>query len=328
MKIVWVHSFNQKENQNAGIFMFQLLEEMRAKGFDIKEVYTGKINVFSFFKVYRYLLKETHNHDLIHAQYGSGCGLLTSLLPGKKILTLRGSDWYITKKVTSWREFLHTRLAVGMTKFSLSRFASIITMSNKMSAEISKISKTFKVFTLMDGIDLDKFSIRTRSEARLALGCENDQNPWVLFSSVAEKNSLKRFHLAHEAFLLAKKQIPNLQLKFMNGVSHHMVPNYVAASDVILLTSTHEGWPNIIKEGLSMNIPFVATDVSDLREIANAENTCTVVEEHKESMMVEQLAQGIIKSINSSEKPHLRKYTESMGMDAITKSLIKIYQNI
>lgn len=328
MRVVWVHSFDRNSNQNSGVFMFQLLDHLRQKGWDIKEVYTGKIGLFSFFKVLRHLSKETKGYDVVHAQYGSGCGLVTSFLKGKKLLTLRGSDWYVSKKVNSFKEYIHTRLAVGMTKMSLRKYNAIITMSKKMTAELKKTSSKKKIYTVMDGIDLIKFASRSRNSARQSLGQDKDSNPWVLFSSVAENNPLKRFNLANAAYEMAKREIPNLNLKFMNGISHDKVPDFVASSNVVLLTSTHEGWPNIIKEGLSLNIPFVSTDVSDLKEIAKNEETCTVVAEDDENVMIENLAKGIVKAINFTDEYDLRKYTHEMDMNFISEELIKIYQNL
>ena len=90
MKIAWVHSFDKKANKNAGVFMFQLLEDISKKGFIVDEFYTGKINLFSIIPVFFKLRRKLKNYDLIHAQYGSGCGLVVSFLTGPKILTLRG----------------------------------------------------------------------------------------------------------------------------------------------------------------------------------------------------------------------------------------------
>jgi glycosyltransferase involved in cell wall biosynthesis len=49
-------------------------------------------------------------------------------------------------------------------------------------------------------------------------------------------------------------------------VAHDEVPIWLNASDVILLTSLHEGSPNIIKEALACNLPVVSLDVGDVRE--------------------------------------------------------------
>lgn len=330
MKVVWIHSFDRKANQNAGVFMFQLMDALKSRGVEIDELYTGKITLFNLISKIRHYRELTKKYDIIHAQYGSGCGLLTSFLKGKKILTLRGSDWYVSKNSDSIFSYIHTRLAVLMTKLSLYKYDRIITMSNKMALEIKQSFPRVKIETIMDGIDLNKFSPKIRKEERSKIDKPDDSTPWVLFSSVAEKNPLKRFDLAQKAFSLAKEEMPNLQLKFMNGVSHENVPGFIACCDVILLTSTHEGWPNIIKEGLALNIPFVSTNVSDLKNISKYEESCTVVEENKnEEIMVSELSQGIIKAIQikNSNILDFSKYTLSMSMHNAVNQIIEVYQS-
>lgn len=330
IKVVWIHSFDRNANKNAGVFMFQLMDALKTKGILIDEIYTGKITLFNLIPSALKLRKVTTSYDIIHAQYGSGCGLLGAFLSGYKILTLRGSDWYISKKNDSVFSYIHTRLAVLMTRVSLYRYDRIITMSDRMTEEVVKLYPNFSVCTIMDGIDLNKFAPKIRSEEREKIDASVDGSPWVLFSSVAEKNPLKRFDLAQSAFLLAKKEIPNLKLKFMNGVSHENVPSFIACSNVILLTSTHEGWPNIIKEGLALNVPFVSTNVSDLKQISNLEESCTVVDENKnEEIMAAELSLGILKAIKvqSSKAIDFSKLTLPMGMEAIVEKIITIYES-
>ncbi len=332
MKVVWIHSFDREANKNAGVFMFQLMDALKSRGIAIDELYTGKITLFNLISKIRHFRVLTSKYDIIHAQYGSGCGLLTSFLRGKKILTLRGSDWYVSKKSDSFFSYIHTRLAVLMTKLSLYNYDRIITMSNRMTSEIQKSFPNLKIEIdcIMDGIDLNKFSPKIKKAERSKIDEYDDSAPWILFSSVAEKNPLKRFDLAQKAFLLAKKELPDLQLKFMNGISHDNVPGFIACCDVILLTSTHEGWPNIIKEGLALNIPFVSTNVSDLKSISLYEESCTVVEENKdEEIMVSELSQGIIKAIQVKNTKILdfNKYTSSMNMHIIVNQIIKVYHS-
>jgi teichuronic acid biosynthesis glycosyltransferase TuaC len=49
-------------------------------------------------------------------------------------------------------------------------------------------------------------------------------------------------------------------------VPHEEVPIWLNASNVVLLTSLHEGSPNVVKEALACNIPVVSVDVGDVRE--------------------------------------------------------------
>jgi len=52
----------------------------------------------------------------------------------------------------------------------------------------------------------------------------------------------------------------------LRGVPHLQVPVWLNAADVMLLTSLHEGSPNIIKEALACNVPVVSVDVGDVGE--------------------------------------------------------------
>jgi glycosyltransferase involved in cell wall biosynthesis len=52
----------------------------------------------------------------------------------------------------------------------------------------------------------------------------------------------------------------------LRGVSHTDVPIWLNASNVVLITSLHEGSPNIVKEALACNVPVVSVDVGDVKE--------------------------------------------------------------
>ena len=112
-------------------------------------------------------------------------------------------------------------------------------------------------------------------------------------------------------------------MKVLTGIPHDKVPFYINASDVILLTSVHEGWPNIIKEGLSCNVPFVSTDVSDLRTIALDAANCFV-----EDADPQKLADSLIESLKIGKVVNLRQFVEFSEMKKIAKRLIALYQEI
>ncbi len=54
--------------------------------------------------------------------------------------------------------------------------------------------------------------------------------------------------------------------------------------DVLILTSVYEGWPNVVKEMLAMDKPFVRTKVSDLEAIASQTNSCFVCEDYPQEL--------------------------------------------
>jgi glycosyltransferase involved in cell wall biosynthesis len=56
------------------------------------------------------------------------------------------------------------------------------------------------------------------------------------------------------------------ELHYLRGVPHNKVPVWLNAGDVLLVTSSQEGSPNIVKEALACNLPVVSVDVGDVPE--------------------------------------------------------------
>ena len=77
---------------------------------------------------------------------------------------------------------------------------------------------------------------------------------------------VKRPELARAATEYLERKHGSVQFHILSGVSNQEVPIWLNASDVVLLTSRHEGSPNIIKEALACNLPVVSIDVGDVRE--------------------------------------------------------------
>ncbi len=322
IRVAWVHSF-KPSIIGSGSFMHELHASLSKT--DIKPVMIGLGNLSSPLRIpfaFRQLKYETHDFDIIHAQYGSACGFLVSYLEKPKLLTLRGSDWY-GYIGDSFLSSIRSNVAPLLTRLSLSRFHRIVTVSNKIKYEVSNNIPKKIICVLPSGIDLNLFRPLDRMQARRRMGYPNDKSPWVLFSSVTKHNPLKRPQLAMEAVKIAKQTIPDIKLMTMTNIPRKDVPSFVAACNVILLTSTHEGWPNVIKEGLACNIPFVSTDVSDLRSIADVENSCYVTEPSPEA-----LAKCLIRSIRDSSRVNLAHYVASMEINLIAEKLNKVYKEL
>lgn len=324
MKVAWIHSFPPNK-VSSGIFMHQLAEEIKNQGVDITMIYAGSLkNLGKLASNVRRIKTELVGYDIVHAQYGSGCGFFASQLKGPKLLTICGSDWYGSGK-GSLNSQLHGVIAHHLTKFSLKKYDYLYVMSNRMKKSIERQNGNRHniIEVLPSGINLEKFNPMDRFEARRQLGINDNTSPWVLFSTISLESPIKRVQLAQETIGLAKKMIPNLELKVLSGISHDQVPLYINACNAVLLTSTHEGWPNIIKESLACNIPFVSTDVGDLHCIAQKETNCHVVHADPES-----LSKALIKTIKSGERKNLRKYVESMDIKRVATSLTKRYKEI
>jgi glycosyltransferase involved in cell wall biosynthesis len=134
---------------------------------------------------------------------------------------------------------------------------------------------------------------------------------------------VKRVELARAAVDLVRREMPDVELKVATGLPHDRMPLLAGACDVLLLTSTHEGWPNIVKEALACNTPFVATDVGDLPSIAEIEPTCHVVEPDPDA-----LAGALANTLSRPRPSDLRRHVEPMGVAVTAQRLICIYEGL
>lgn len=317
IRIAWVHNYDTQVNASSGVFMYQFHEMVSNlnENVEIDLVNVGSVsNPFLLVKKYFKYRKILKGYKILHSQYGSGVGFFVSLFSGVKILSLRGSDWYVTP-TPFWSELVHYRLGCFLTRLSIKRYTHVIVMSERMKGEVCATFPSVRVSVIPDPVDLSKFYPIKK----------NDRSSFkVLFSSVRQLNTGKRFELAERAFNIFNKKFPNSELVFMSGIPHNKVNEYINSVDVILLTSTHEGWPNIIKEGLACNVPFVSTDVSDLAQIVEFTSFCYVCAATPES-----LSAALEKAYdNRNKEKNLRSFVELMDKTVISRGMVSLYQQI
>lgn len=321
-RVLWTHNFDPA-HPGAGVFMYTLADAVRAAGVDVELRYLGNLRQPStIWRALTTLRREAAGFDLVHAQFGSLCGLMSSICGVPKLLTLRGSDlYYLTDG--PWGLRLHGRLAHFMTRLSLYRYERVIVMSNCMKDFLSTYFEKKCVEVVPDGIDLSLFQPVSRDLARIRLGCAGNDRPWVLFPTMHASNPIKRTELAVEAIRYLTKWRPDVEFKLVTNVPHQKMPYLINASSVVLMTSAHEGWPNIIKEALACNVPFVSTDVSDLKHIAAVEDACSVVDPEPEL-----LAKALLYAIGSPRSDSLRTHVSDMDHAATAARIVRLYEQV
>jgi glycosyltransferase involved in cell wall biosynthesis len=322
MKVIWLHNFSPHV-QNAGVWMFSQVEAVRSLGVEVDICYTGNLRGAARAWRARNLCREAVRlADIVHVQYGSALAYITRNLECPKLLSLRGSDWYGTSSGPP-RHRLHGLMQRRFTRAAIPHFKHIVVMSKRMAAEVTEFAPSNDISIIPTGVDLSKFTPMDRIEARRALGEDDLFSPWVVFPSLNPTNHIKRPWLAKAAVDCVRQRIPEVRLKVVAEMSQEKVRLYLNAANVVLLTSTHEGWPNIIKEGLACNVPFVATDVSDLGYIAEKEPSCFVVPQDPDA-----LAERILEVLTWNERPALRHHVESMAVEPSARRLIHCYERI
>jgi glycosyltransferase involved in cell wall biosynthesis len=323
MRALWVHNFPH-HIVSSGVFMYRLADEVRRTGVEVDLFDTGSLRgVRRLLAAQRAVARAARGYDVVHAQFGSASALVASAAPGRKVLSLRGTD-LLGCDTGSLLYRLHGRAARWMTRRALPAYERVIVMSHRMRDELRMHhGRAAGVDVVPDGVDLDRFRPLDRQAARAALGYAGDDRPWVLFGSLRQRNPIKRPELAAAAVERAAALRPGIVLRTMTGRPHDEAPLWMNAAHVLLMTSTREGWPNVVKEALACNVPFVATEVSDLARIAAVEPACVVAEAEPEA-----LARGLLAALDAPATGSLRRHVEPMAIGAIAEQLWRIYADL
>ncbi|PYO51809.1 MAG: glycosyl transferase [Candidatus Rokuibacteriota bacterium] len=250
MRILFVtNMYPTPERPGYGAFVRQQAEQLRRFGHTV-----DVINILGFRSRLNYLrgaldvLRTTRTtpYDVVHAHYG-----LTALpawfrLHAPLVMTLHGSD------------VLGGRLERLCSRF-MSRLAdSVIVVSEEMRRVIPGI-------VIPCGVDLDLFRPFDRDEARTRLGWPSDK--YLILFPFDPRRRVKRYDLARAAVDRLTKEGIAVELITVFGVDNREMPWHYSAADAMLLCSDSEGSPTSVKEALACDLPVVATDVGDVREI-------------------------------------------------------------
>lgn len=214
--------------------------------------------------------------DVVHAQFGSLVGLAAAFGTRPFVLTLRGTDFYVLPSSTLLGR-IEARLRQLFTHIGCVRADLVVVMSERMRREIRQwpLLKRKRVIVMIDPVGEEFVSDARRREAASFA----NQGPLnILIGSLTGENPVKRTWLIERAVEICQNVGLPVHLNVVAGLSRSEVKDAILSSDLMALTSTHEGWPNIIKEGLALGVPFIATDVSDLRELCGADSLNRIVE--------------------------------------------------
>ena len=263
-----------------------------------------------YFKEYFKLRNHLKNskYDLVHAHYGYTAILASIANYGKTIASLMGSDIYKQNSILK-----------GIVKlFSKHIWALTIVKSTKMKTIITNS------LIVPNGVSLNKFKPEKKEESKLKIGFTEKYN--ILLIAVCPEDKAKNLSLAKRAINLVNDE--NIHFHVVSNIDNNRLPLYYSAADLLLLTSTTEGSPNVIKEAMACNCPIVSTDVGDVREVIGNTDGCYLT-----SFDPQDVASKIKLALEFSKikgRTNGRDRIIELGLDSesIAKRIIEVYKGV
>lgn len=213
--------------------------------------------------------------DLVHTMYGGiMAAIVASSIEVPHIVSFCGSD-LLGQMYRNPLKILSTQCGIKASHYSARKSAAVIVKSLNLRRALPRSIPNEKIHTIPNGIDLELFRPLDAASSRKRLGW--DPSKFHLLFSGSNDLEVKGFDLARRAHHELGGLGVDSELHILRNIAHEEVPLWLNAANAFLLTSTHEGSPNIVKEAMACGTPIVSVDVGDVKERILGIDGCSIV---------------------------------------------------
>ena len=316
MKVLFVSRGNSIKDMSS--LVINQGHELKQLGIKVDFFPVGGQGIMGYYNSIKVLKRfiEENEYDILHVHYGiSGLVALMTRTPIPKIISLMGSEILGTEYRQNKKLSFQGKLIPLVVKLSLKYYDAIIVKSKNIADRVAK----FNPVVIPNGVSFDKFKPLDQMEARRML-CIDKNKTVLLFP--ANKNRLeKNFQLFEKAVMDLK--LDNCEILWFDNIKHDKTIYYYNAADVVVLTSLHEGSPNVIKEAMACNVPIVSTDVGDVKEVIGDTEGCFV-----SSFNLEDLKSKLEMALKFAKRTSGREHIRHLESHLIAEKLSEQYKKI
>lgn len=317
-------SWPREDDPSYGVFIKRQLDSLTAAGlqFDVLFIHgyrsplayplaAAQLARLSLFPRRRYRIVHAHGGEAgVAAWFYRRAPLFVSYC-GDDLLGTPQADGSFSRAARLKRAVLrqHARLA-----------RRTITKSEPMQRVLPRGVQRWNA-VIPNGVDVSEFRPRPREAERGALGWDPAQR--VVLFAADPAIPRKRHSLAEAACAVVRRRLPDVHLEVAAHVPAAQMPLLMSAADCLLLTSTLEGSPNVVKEAVMCNLPVVTTRVGDVDTILRDVRPSCVCEATSEA-----LAGGLVECLTEPRRSNGREVCGWLDARLIAERILGVYTEI
>jgi len=213
---------------------------------------------------------------------------------------------------------LRGRLRSAVVRAHSHLFPAVVVKSQQMHDRLPAGTRT-RTTVLPNGVDTRIFRPLDRAECRRELGWDEDERV-ALFAGTRPDSPRKRRALAEAACAVASELGDPVRLHVAGSVPPERMPVLMNAANCLLLTSSIEGSPNVVKEALMCDLPVVSVPVGDTSELLADVSPSLVCDATPEA-----LAEGLVRVLDVPRRSNGRAASADLTLESIASRVEAVY---
>ena len=262
--------------------------------------------------------------EVVHAQYGSVTAAVANAARGALplVISFCGEDLLGTPEPgLLWR--VRTRASRSIGLMAAWRAQALVVKSRNLLFALPAPLRS-RAEIIPNGVDDKVFAPLSRTDARAKLGW-NESQPVVLFNADSVHLHRKNLPLAQATMTELRQSHPLAKLETLSSIPQADVALKMSAADCLLVTSLHEGSPNIVKEAMACNLPVVTVPCGDVEErLGGVEPGC--VAPYDSALLTSAIRQVLDRGERSNGRNELAR--QGLTARAVAAQLGRLYNRL
>jgi teichuronic acid biosynthesis glycosyltransferase TuaC len=260
--------------------------------------------------------------DLVVTYYGTMLAAISRLAAGSLpfVVTFRGSD-LLGSANPGWKWRLRDGFGHRLSIWAANGSRQIIVNgSGLLHALPGRLQP--RAHNLPNGINTQVFSPIPPEIARQRLGWPLGEKVILFNAGTGSGQVVKNLPLAENVLSILKHRLPQVRLEIISTCTREEVCLRMNACDCLLVTSLHEGSPDLVKEGMACNLPVVSVPCGDVLErLQNV--SCSSIQPYDASL----LANALEKVLHACQRSNGREQLILQGLDipSVTQRVLSVY---